>query len=127
MIPRLLNRLLRLGVACAIGLASLNALADDAASLRARYAELREPLAHNNYKQALYIDSAQNGDNLKGDVYAVLDHPFSRVSGPTSSVRSMTLPARATSRLTSTILRSRKPSTSTAGQGYRRQLPPPTT
>jgi hypothetical protein len=85
MIPRLLNRLLRLGAACAIGLASLNALADDAASLRARYVELREPLAHNSYKQALYIDSAQNGDNLKGDVYAVLEHPFNRVSGELKS------------------------------------------
>jgi hypothetical protein len=76
-----LLRLVRLGAACAIAFASLHALADDAAGLKARYTELREQLEHNSFQQEMFIDSAQNGDNLKGDVYAVLDHPFSRVSG----------------------------------------------
>jgi hypothetical protein len=73
--------LLRLGAACAIGFASLHALADDAAGLRTRYAELRDQLDQNIYQRELYIDSTQTGDNLKGDVYAVLDHPFSQVTG----------------------------------------------
>jgi hypothetical protein len=71
----------RLGAACAIAVGSLQAVADDAVSLRARHGELKEQLARNNFQRALYIDSTQNGDNLKGDVYAVLDHPFALVSG----------------------------------------------
>jgi hypothetical protein len=77
----LMTGVMRIAAACAIGFGSLHALADDAAGLRARHSELREQLAHNNFQRAIYIDSAQNGDNLKGDVYAVLDHPFSLVSG----------------------------------------------
>jgi hypothetical protein len=81
MIPRFLTKLTRIGAAVALGFASLHALADDAASLRAKHAELREQLKNNSFQRALYIDSAQAGDNLKGDVYAVLDHPFSQLSG----------------------------------------------
>lgn len=79
MTHRFTASLVRLGAAFAIGLASLHALAGDAASLRAKHAELREQLARNNFQRAMHIDSAQQGDNLKGDVYAVLDHPFSLV------------------------------------------------
>lgn len=81
MIQRFLTNLTRIGAAVAIGFASLHALADDAASLRAKHSELREQLRNNSFQRALYIDSAQAGDNLKGDVYAVLDHPFSQLSG----------------------------------------------
>ena len=74
-----LQTLVRFGAACAIAFASLHAIADDAAGLRTRYTELREQLNHNSFQRALFIDSSQTGDNLKGDVYAVLDHPFSQV------------------------------------------------
>jgi hypothetical protein len=50
------------------------------ADLRAKYSELQEQLRNNNYHRALHIDSSQTGDTLRGDVYAVLDHPFGRVS-----------------------------------------------
>ena len=80
MSPKFLNSLLRIGAACAIAFGSLHAVAEDAGSLRARYIELREQLTHNSFQRAMVIDSAQNGDNLKGDVYAVLDHPFSLLS-----------------------------------------------
>jgi hypothetical protein len=70
--------LLRLCLACAVGLFALNAQAD-ADALRARYGELREQLRANNFDRPLHIDSSQDGDTLKGDVYAVLDHPFSQV------------------------------------------------
>ncbi|HEY8707997.1 MAG TPA: hypothetical protein VIM34_08355 [Burkholderiaceae bacterium] len=80
MTRRLLASLLRIA-AFAIGFASLHAMADDAASLRARHAQLREQLSHNSFHRPMVIDSAQAGDNLKGDVYAVLDHPFSQLSG----------------------------------------------
>lgn len=78
---RFLTGLARAGAALAIGLASLHAIADDAASLRAKHGQLREQLANNNFKRPIVIDSSQTGDNLQGDVYAVLDHPFSVLSG----------------------------------------------
>ena len=81
MIQRFLTNLTRIGAAFVIGFASLHALADDAASLRAKHGELRDPLRNNSFQRAMVIDSAQVGDNLKGDVYAVLDHPFNLVSG----------------------------------------------
>ena len=71
-------RLLRLGAACLLGFAALNATAD-AGALRAKYGELREQLRSNNFQRALHIDSSEAGDALKGDVYAVLDHPFAVV------------------------------------------------
>lgn len=49
-------------------------------TLRAKYQELRQELRHNNFQRALHVDSSERGDTLKGDVYAVLDHPFSKVS-----------------------------------------------
>ena len=85
MIARFLTGLLRIGAACAIGCASLQATADDAAGLRTRYTDLREQLDHNIFHRAIYIDSTQAGENLKGDVYAVLDHPFGKVSGALKS------------------------------------------
>ncbi|HSV34060.1 MAG TPA: hypothetical protein VLI46_00825 [Ramlibacter sp.] len=75
----LARRLLRLGAACALGLAALHAGADPV-SLGARYGELREALRNNNFHRAMHIDSAEAGDALRGDVYAVLDHPFATVS-----------------------------------------------
>ena len=43
-------------VAIAIGFVSLHAMADDAASLRAKHIELREQLANNSFKRAMVID-----------------------------------------------------------------------
>ena len=44
--------------------------------LHAKYEQLREPLRHNPYHRPIYIDSAEDGSRIKGDVYAVLDHPY---------------------------------------------------
>jgi hypothetical protein len=71
--------LLRIGLACLLGFTSLGTLAG-AADLRARYGELREQLRSNNFHRPLHIDSLQEGDMLRGDVYAVLEYPFSEVS-----------------------------------------------
>jgi len=71
-------RLLRLGMVCLLGFAALDTMAD-AGALRAKYGELRDQLRNNNFQRALYIDSSEAGDALKGDIYAVLDHPFSVV------------------------------------------------
>ena len=77
----LFHRIARWGAACAIGLAAaLPVAAQDAASLRAKHGELREQLRNNNYQRALHIDSTEAADTLQGDVYAVLDHPYAKVS-----------------------------------------------
>ena len=67
--------LLALGLALPLGAAASGAMAD-AASLRATYGELREELRNNNFQRPLHIVSSQSGDTLRGDVYAVLEHPF---------------------------------------------------
>jgi hypothetical protein len=73
--------LLKLGLAGLLGLASLGAHAYvGPATLRAKYAELRDQLRNNNFQRALHIDSAEAGESLQGDVYAVLEHPFTLVS-----------------------------------------------
>jgi hypothetical protein len=71
-------RLLRLGMVCLLGFAALDTMAD-AGALRAKYGELHDQLRNNNFQRSLYIDSSEAGDALKGDIYAVLDHPFSVV------------------------------------------------
>ncbi|MBA3771132.1 MAG: hypothetical protein H0X13_01220 [Ramlibacter sp.] len=75
----ILGRLVKLGGASLLCLCALGAMAD-AGTLRARHAELRDQLRSNNYQRAMYIDSSEAGETLKGDVYAVLDHPFQTVS-----------------------------------------------
>jgi hypothetical protein len=72
--------LLKLGLALLLGGGILNAAAADAPSLRARYGELREELRSNSFHQPLHIDSTQVGDGIRGDVYAVLEHPFAEFS-----------------------------------------------
>ena len=75
-------RLLRAAAACLLGLAALAAQAyTGPGALQAKYGELREHLRNNNFHRALYIESSEAGDTLKGDVYAVLEHPFATVSG----------------------------------------------
>jgi hypothetical protein len=69
-----------LGAACLLALPAVQAHAD-AGSLRAKHQELRDELRSNSYQRQLYIDSAESGNSLQGDVYAVLDHPFEKVKG----------------------------------------------
>ena len=56
------------------------ALAQDAAALRARHASLQQRLASNQFQRPLVLESAQAANDLKGDVYAVVDQPFSVVA-----------------------------------------------
>lgn len=67
---------LALAAAC---LGPVGAAAADATALRARHEQLRGPLQNNPFGRELHIDSAEQGDTLRGDVYAVLDHPFATV------------------------------------------------
>lgn len=51
-----------------------------AAGLRARHAELAWQLAHSPFGRALVLQSHEASRRLQGDVYAVLDHPFTAVA-----------------------------------------------
>jgi hypothetical protein len=78
---RAASALLRLGLAGVLGFTALSAFAyAGAGELRAKYGQLQEQLRNNNFHRPLHIDSSQDGDTLRGDVYAVLDHPFSELS-----------------------------------------------
>lgn len=81
----LLSWLIRFLVACLMGVGLAQAAAaapntDSAASLRARYAELGPLLSNNQFKRPLYLDSAESSNDLKGDIYAVVDYPFAIVN-----------------------------------------------
>lgn len=78
---RMNGLLLRLAlvVALAAGWTTAQAYAG-AGTLRAKYEELRDELRHNSFRRALHVDSSERGDTLQGDVYAVLNHPFQKVS-----------------------------------------------
>ncbi len=51
-----------------------------AAALRAKFATMGESLRNNPYKRPLFIESAESSTTLKGDVYALVAHPFATVS-----------------------------------------------
>jgi hypothetical protein len=61
--------------ACVLGGAAFGALAD-AGAMHSKFAQLHEALSHNPYRRPIHIDSAEAGDTLRGNVYAVVDHPF---------------------------------------------------
>ncbi|MDZ7583655.1 MAG: hypothetical protein U0938_02380 [Thiobacillus sp.] len=51
-----------------------------AASLHAQHASLAERLQHNPFQRALALDSSESSSDLKGDIYALVDYPFSTFS-----------------------------------------------
>jgi 1-acyl-sn-glycerol-3-phosphate acyltransferase len=52
----------------------------DAAGLRAKHTALAPQLRNNQFQGALYLDSVETSRSSRGDVYAVVDHPFVKVS-----------------------------------------------
>jgi hypothetical protein len=55
------------------------ASAQDANALKARYAALQDKFANNQFGRPLVLESTEADDNLKGDVYAIVEHPFAMV------------------------------------------------
>jgi hypothetical protein len=49
------------------------------ASLLSEYDSMKVQLEHNQFKRPLVLDSTEAPDQLKGSVYAVVDHPFGDV------------------------------------------------
>ncbi|HVZ42371.1 MAG TPA: hypothetical protein VHA82_01065 [Ramlibacter sp.] len=76
----LLRRLFEFGAACVLAAGTLTAWADDPAALRAKYDAIRGELRSNPYGRPMYVESSEGDRSLRGDVYAVLDHPFDTVS-----------------------------------------------
>ncbi len=72
------KNLLPLALAAALALPA--GVLADAGALRMRHAELRDQLRNNHYQRPLHIESTEAEGVLKGDVHAVLDHPFATVS-----------------------------------------------
>jgi len=77
---RWLARLACAALGAALALPVLAQASPDAAALRGKQAELRPRLERNEFGRPLHIASSQEGDRLRGEVYAVVDHPFSEVS-----------------------------------------------
>jgi hypothetical protein len=50
-----------------------------AASLRAKYDELQEQLARNPFGRPLYLVSQEGSNQLRGDVYGIVNFPFAQV------------------------------------------------
>ena len=67
-------------VATALALAApVAASAQDAASLKARHAGLGAKLAENPFGRPLVLESKQSSGDLRGDVYSVVEHPYTVV------------------------------------------------
>lgn len=64
-----------------VALVSGTAQAQDAGTLRARHAALREQLASNPFGRPLHVESDASGGAHKGEIFAVIDQPYG-VVGP---------------------------------------------
>ncbi len=68
-------------LACAASMACSAVAATDAATaLHAKYRALSEQLQHSPFKQPLLLDSLETPDQLKGDIYAIVEYPLTEVS-----------------------------------------------
>jgi hypothetical protein len=74
------TRLLRAAcLAVALALVPVAASAQDAATLRSRHAGMQEKFQNNQFGRPLVLESVQTSGDLKGDVYAIVEHPFAMV------------------------------------------------
>jgi hypothetical protein len=53
----------------------------DADELKARHGAITEQLAHSPFQRPLVLESTENAGDLKGEIYAVMDHPFATIGG----------------------------------------------
>jgi hypothetical protein len=78
---RIPTRQLALAVLAGLGLtmASAESPRSDAAALQAKYAGLREQLDHSPFGRPLHLDSREMDGTLRGDIHALVRHPFAKV------------------------------------------------
>jgi hypothetical protein len=67
-------------VACAVTLPAPAADTDPAPALRARFAALGNKLANSQFARPLSLESAESSTTVRGDVFALVDYPFSDVN-----------------------------------------------
>ncbi|MEP7057729.1 MAG: hypothetical protein ABI809_08160 [Caldimonas sp.] len=78
---RSMPRWVGIAVALLLGLAAVQpAHAQDATTLKARHASMRDRLANNQFGRPIFLESAQTAGDLKGDIYSVVDFPFATVA-----------------------------------------------
>lgn len=69
---------------CSILFASTKSVAGEpdnlAVALRAKYTEFSKQLLNNQYQRTLYLISTESPQDLKGEIYAVVDYPFTTVN-----------------------------------------------
>ncbi|HUL96432.1 MAG TPA: hypothetical protein VLT89_10495 [Usitatibacter sp.] len=78
---RWIARLACLALAASAALPSIAQSPPGAVALRAKHAELRATLERNEFGRPIHLTSSQDGNNMRGEVYAVVDYPFSQVAG----------------------------------------------
>ena len=49
-------------------------------ALRAKFTELGKQLRNNQFQRALYLNSVESSEDLKGEIYAVVNYPFATVN-----------------------------------------------
>jgi hypothetical protein len=64
------------GIALAATLATALAARPEADALRARHDALAPQLATNAFQRPIVLQSSESGGNLKGEVFAIVEHPF---------------------------------------------------
>lgn len=78
-----ISRLALLSLCALVGFSSSPTYAvvdsNPASVLNAKYSSLTKALRHNPFQRPLVLDSVESSNNLKGDVYAVVDYPFATV------------------------------------------------
>lgn len=71
----------RLATALLAALLTTVAVAQDGgAALKARYTQLQPQLAKNAYGRPIHIESTDSSDTLRGEVHAIVSHPFANVA-----------------------------------------------
>jgi hypothetical protein len=70
-----------LAVFCCLCQSAFAQAADHAASLRDKYQSLTQQLAHNQFQRPLYLESQELPSALSGDIYGVVNYPFTTVNG----------------------------------------------
>ncbi len=67
-------------VVCGITGAVAQTASDAGAQMQAKYVELASQLAKNQFQRPLVIDSFESGNAVRGNAFAVINHPFASVN-----------------------------------------------
>ena len=56
-----------------------------ASRLRAQHGLLQDQLRHNQFQRPLHLDSSESSGGVKGDIYALINHPFAKAASALNS------------------------------------------